>query len=165
LPLYTTLASLSQTAASNVADGSVDAPSTIDQQTNLLASFIAQLRDGVNGPFTAWTATSPTPTPETGAFTSASTALRYKLLQKTLFFNLVVFLNTIGTGSGAVKVTLPGLAAADSAFGGKEIVTSGIGLSAFVPGASNVLVIYKYDGASAIANSYRLVVNGVMEVL
>lgn len=46
MPLYTTLASLSQTAASNVADGSVDAPSTIDQQTNLLASFIAQLRDG-----------------------------------------------------------------------------------------------------------------------
>lgn len=46
MALYTTLASLSQTAASNVADGSVDAPSTIDQQTNLLASFIAQLRDG-----------------------------------------------------------------------------------------------------------------------
>lgn len=46
MALYTTLASLSQTAASNAADGSVDAPSTIDQQTNLLASFIAQLRDG-----------------------------------------------------------------------------------------------------------------------
>lgn len=51
MPLYTTLASLSQTAASNAADGSVDAPSTIDQQTNLLASFIAQLRDGTG--FTA----------------------------------------------------------------------------------------------------------------
>lgn len=47
MALYTTLASLSQTAASNVADGATDAPSTIDQQTNLLASFIAQLRDGV----------------------------------------------------------------------------------------------------------------------
>jgi len=46
MALYSTLASLSQTAASNVADGAVDAPSTIDQQTNLLASFIAQLRDG-----------------------------------------------------------------------------------------------------------------------
>lgn len=46
MPLYVSLASLSQTAASNAADGSVDAPSTIDQQTNLLASFIAQLRDG-----------------------------------------------------------------------------------------------------------------------
>jgi hypothetical protein len=46
MALYTSLASLSQTAASNVADGAVDAPSTIDQQTNLLASFIAQLRDG-----------------------------------------------------------------------------------------------------------------------
>jgi hypothetical protein len=46
LSLYTTLASLSQTAASNAADGSADAPSTIDQQTNLLASFAARLRDG-----------------------------------------------------------------------------------------------------------------------
>ena len=46
MPLYSTLASLSQTAASNAADGAVDAPSTIDQQTNLLASFIAQIRDG-----------------------------------------------------------------------------------------------------------------------
>ena len=47
MALYTTLASLSQTAGSNAADGTVDAPSTIDNQTNLLASFIAQLRDGV----------------------------------------------------------------------------------------------------------------------
>jgi len=46
MALLTTLASLSQTAASNVADGATDAPSTIDQQVNLLASFIAQLRDG-----------------------------------------------------------------------------------------------------------------------
>lgn len=51
MALYSTLASLSQTAASNSADGSVDAPSTIDQQTNLLASFAARLRDGdVNTP-------------------------------------------------------------------------------------------------------------------
>lgn len=46
MALYSSLSSLSQVAASNAADGSVDAPSTIDQQTNLLASFIAQLRDG-----------------------------------------------------------------------------------------------------------------------
>lgn len=47
MALYTTLSSLSQTASANAADGSVDAPSTIDQQTNALASFIAQLRDGL----------------------------------------------------------------------------------------------------------------------
>lgn len=46
MALYTTLASLSQTAGSNAADGSVDAPATIDNNMNLLASFIAQLRDG-----------------------------------------------------------------------------------------------------------------------
>ena len=46
MPLLTTLASLSQTPASNAADGSVDAPSTLDNQINILASFIAQLRDG-----------------------------------------------------------------------------------------------------------------------
>lgn len=46
MPLYAGLSTLSQTAASNAADGSADAPSTIDQQTNLLASYTAQLRDG-----------------------------------------------------------------------------------------------------------------------
>lgn len=59
MALYTTLASLSQTAASNAADGSVDAPSTIDQQTNLLASFIAQLRDGVGFTSLALTGIAP----------------------------------------------------------------------------------------------------------
>lgn len=47
MPLYTDIASLSQTPASNAADGTTDAPSTIDNNMNLLASFIAQLRDGV----------------------------------------------------------------------------------------------------------------------
>lgn len=51
MALYADLASLSQTASSNAADGTTDAPSTIDNNMNLLASFIAQLRDG-NG-FTA----------------------------------------------------------------------------------------------------------------
>lgn len=48
MPLYTDIASLSQTPASNAADGTTDAPSTIDNNMNLLASFIARLRDGVN---------------------------------------------------------------------------------------------------------------------
>jgi len=47
VPLYTDIASLSQTPASNAADGTTDAPSTIDNNMNLLASFIAKLRDGV----------------------------------------------------------------------------------------------------------------------
>lgn len=47
MPLYTDIASLSQTPASNAADGTTDAPSTIDNNMNLLASFIAKLRDGV----------------------------------------------------------------------------------------------------------------------
>jgi len=46
MPLYTDIASLSQTPASNAADGTTDAPSTIDNNMNLLASFIAKLRDG-----------------------------------------------------------------------------------------------------------------------
>jgi hypothetical protein len=46
MALYTTLASLSQTAASNAANGASDSPSTIDEQMNLLASFVAMVRDG-----------------------------------------------------------------------------------------------------------------------
>lgn len=46
MPLYSTLAALSQTPSANAADGAVDAPSTVDDNMNLLASFIAQVRDG-----------------------------------------------------------------------------------------------------------------------
>lgn len=52
MALYSTLAALSQVAASNAADGTTDAPSTIDNNMNLLASFIARSRDGdLNTPF------------------------------------------------------------------------------------------------------------------
>ncbi|AMM22983.1 hypothetical protein [Variovorax sp. PAMC 28711] len=56
MPLYSNLAALSQTAGANAADGAVDAPATIDNNMNLLASFIAQLRDNVG--FTAPLATT-----------------------------------------------------------------------------------------------------------
>jgi hypothetical protein len=45
MALFTSLSALSQTPASNAPDGSVDAPSTIDDQLRLLASFIALVRD------------------------------------------------------------------------------------------------------------------------
>jgi hypothetical protein len=46
MPVNTTLASLSQTASLNGPDGSVDAPSTLDDAIRYALSFIAQLRDG-----------------------------------------------------------------------------------------------------------------------
>lgn len=45
MALFTTLTALSQTPSSNAPDGSVDAPSTIDDQMRSLASFTALLRD------------------------------------------------------------------------------------------------------------------------
>lgn len=48
MALFTTLASLSQTASSNAPDGSTDAPSTIDDNLRLLGSFDALLRDGAH---------------------------------------------------------------------------------------------------------------------
>ncbi len=46
MSVNTTLAGLSQTASSNGPDGSVDAPSTIDDSVRYALSFIALLRDG-----------------------------------------------------------------------------------------------------------------------
>lgn len=63
MPLYTTLAALSQTPASNPPDGTVDAPSTIDDQLRLLGAFIAQLRDGA--------------APNLSSFTTSGTATAY----------------------------------------------------------------------------------------
>lgn len=46
MPLFTTLAALSQISSNNPPDGNVDSPSTLDEQLRLLGSFVAQLRDG-----------------------------------------------------------------------------------------------------------------------
>ena len=51
MPIVTDITKLSQTAASNGPDGSVDPPSSLDDQDRYLGSFIAMLRDGVG--FTA----------------------------------------------------------------------------------------------------------------
>lgn len=58
MPIVTTIAGLSQTAASNGPDGAVDPPSSLDDQDRYHGSFIAMLRDGVG--FTPGALTSPT---------------------------------------------------------------------------------------------------------
>jgi hypothetical protein len=75
LPLFTTLAALSQTAASNPPDGAVDPPSSIDDQMRLLGAFIAQLRDGSGFAVTAFAPIAgPAYTaPQTVAFSATPT--------------------------------------------------------------------------------------------
>lgn len=162
MPLYSSLASLSQTAGANAADGAVDAPSTIDQQLNLLASFIAQMRDnGTN--LSAWQSGVPSILPATGSFTDASAAIRYKINGKSVFFSLVVTIITNGTAAGTIRVFLPWTAITESAFGGRESQTTGNAVAATISPASSTLTIVKYDNTYPGGNSYRIAINGVME--
>jgi hypothetical protein len=176
MPLYTSLASLSQTAASNVADGSVDAPSTIDQQTNLLASFIAQLRDfngfvgqlptasgGAGGLYNAWTTGSVAVAPVSGAFTNATAIIRYNPMGKTVLFNIIVTIVTNGTAAGGVVVTMPFTALVEASFGGRETQATGSGCSASIAAGTSALQIFKYDNTYPGGSGYRISVNGVVE--
>jgi hypothetical protein len=91
LSLYTTLASLSQTPASNAADGSADAPSTLDNQLNLLASFIAILRDTY--------ATTATTTGKTGS--SGPIVFRNRLINGGFGINQRGVSGTVTLAAGA----------------------------------------------------------------
>lgn len=110
MPLFTTLAALSQTPANNPPDGAVDAPSTIDDQMRLLGSFIAQLRDG-----TGFTVSALLP-PGTGADYFGGVVPSGWLLcdgsavSRTTYSALFAAISTIwGAGDGSTTFNLPDL--------------------------------------------------------
>lgn len=75
---------------------------------------------------TAWAAWTPTITPSSGTFTSASAAGRYKQLGKIVFFSCRLTVTTVGSATGAVDLSVPVTAQATGpTFMGRENASSG----------------------------------------
>jgi hypothetical protein len=55
----------------------------------------------------AWSTFTPTVTAATGSFTSASAAMRYKQIGKTVHFQATLTITTAGTAATAADLTLP----------------------------------------------------------
>lgn len=99
----------------------------------------------------AWTAYTPSYSPITGTFTSASAAGRYKQIGKTVHFHVTFTITTLGTASTvAVDLTLPVTPQADGfVFIGREnAVTGDLFVGRILSG------FLRFNGSVASAASY-----------
>jgi len=113
----------------------------------------------------AWTAYTPTLTPLSGAFTSASASGRHKLIGKTCHVSLIVNITTNGTAAGSIGVSLPfGLVAGSGAtFVGREVSVVGTAVIGTVAG-STVNLTTPANGYPG-GNGYSLIVSGTYETV
>lgn len=122
---------------------------------------------GSNTPFSAWTTGSyanGVVTAESGSLTTCTASFRYKLVDNTLWFQIVITITTKGTG--ALRLIFPCPASltpiADSVVYG-QVQGNGKAISARSFGASFYTSLY--DGSTPIvANGDVLVLEGTIEV-
>ena len=116
----------------------------------------------------AFTSYTPTLTPGSGAFTSATVAGKYKRIGKVCVVKIVVTITTAGTAAGTINVTLPftsvndGDAYAAGTF--RENAATGVMGVGRVLSNSSSCVIAKYDDTSFIASSRTIVGTIIYEV-
>ncbi|UEM08599.1 hypothetical protein J4G43_027975 [Bradyrhizobium barranii subsp. barranii] len=111
----------------------------------------------------AWTVTNPTVTASSGAFTTVSCQLRYKLIGKTAVFTATVTMTNAGTASGNILFNLPFTPIVAHAGGGKEILS--LGHQCNWQTSSSQMIIAKYDNTSVIASGRGVVITGTIEVV
>lgn len=109
----------------------------------------------------AWTAYSPTATPEMGAFGSSSVIGAFVALGKTIHFRAEITITTNGTGSSWINLSLPKAAAARASGVGRDIAISGKTLQVAIAN-SNALIL-NYDNTYPGADGALLTCGGTYE--
>lgn len=146
----------------------VDTPLGVDpvwyEKFALLFKSAAPLVEGDTG--SVWISSFvPVVTPGSGAFTSVSSSLRYRLLGKTAIWNLRINITTNGTAGANVQASMPWtFGPTDQVAAGRATLVSGKMLQAAANAGANGVVIWNYDNTYPGANGERLVVNGVTEI-
>ena len=169
LPIVQSSATTKVTVANITAGRSVSAADYVMSTGNLVPSTAAK---GVN--FTAntplagmtsqllnwyeegtWT---PTVSAGSGTITSYTlTSANYTRIGREVTANVVLTITVAGTGAGALGVTLPYTnGAAISCGAGRENALTGFMLQAYVNASSNLLNIYNYANATAIATNAQI---------
>jgi len=122
-------------------------------------------RGGTGDTGSAWSAYTPTVTPGSGAFTSATAAGRYKQIGRTVFVQIVVTITTNGTAGAYIDVSLPvaNRSAQYQAINGVEVGQTGYALSGILLTLGAGLRIRKYDNTYLGGNGAILVMQGVYE--
>lgn len=95
---------------------------------------------------------TPTITSSVGTITSSSSACSWSKIGKRVFVDVRILINTAGTGTGYLKVTMPSTAIHTVGCGG--VLNEGFSTFGYIDSATNggILFIGKYDSTSTIAN-------------
>lgn len=135
----------------------------LQQELASIANAIGALNNTLKGYEAAWTAYTPTVTPDTGTIGSASATGRYLKIGKIVHIQLVVHVTTVGTGGGYLNVTLPFNTAGLSVIAGWENAITGKMCQGETYGPSTALQLRMYDNTSPIVANYNLLLGGVYE--
>jgi hypothetical protein len=115
----------------------------------------------------SWKTYTPTVSASSGTFTSVTASGRYQLVNsKTMHIELDVLINTVGTASGTVNISLPSgfTAASNESISGREIAVTGDGLASFIASTSNLFQTTNAVGSSIIGASNHLILTGTIEI-
>jgi hypothetical protein len=111
----------------------------------------------------AWTAYTPSLTPGTGAFASASATGKFLQLGKTVHFQAVIAITTNGTAATNIAVTLPTTANGDAAAVSRQTSAGNNTGSGRISGGTTTCTLRNYDGTYPGADGMGIVVSGVYE--
>lgn len=120
----------------------------------------ARLALGLN--FGLWSNTTVGITSLTGTITNGNATIRYRIIDKTIFFNIIVTDIANGDGGGLIQCTVPWTFFRESSFAGRESQALGFGVIATAVGS--VFTFAKFDGSYPGGSGYRFAVNGVGEI-
>lgn len=113
---------------------------------------------------TPWKAFTPSISSSSGSLTSATATGRYLQRGNIIHYLISIAINTNGTGSGAVKATIPFTAKEIGTSYGKERAVTGKSISGFIERNTNSIFVQFYDGTYPGGNGYVINLNGFVEI-
>lgn len=122
---------------------------------------------GIRFTSTAWFSYTPTFTPFTGAFTTASAQGWYVRVNKTIHWYANCTITTVGTGAGGVNIGLPATAqSGPPVLGtGQEIAVTGKQVCGFSASGGSSIAVNFYDHSNPIAAGANILIGGTYNVV
>lgn len=112
----------------------------------------------------AWTPYTPVVTAASGTFTTVTATGRYKKIGRTVFVTANLVVTTVGTATGAARMSLPVASSNAIAFigVGRENALTGNAFTCFLSDA-NTLQMVTYNNTFGLSNGSQLAVSFVYE--
>ncbi|OMQ42826.1 hypothetical protein BKP54_21330 [Ensifer sp. 1H6] len=113
----------------------------------------------------AWDSYTPSATPASGTFTTATATGRYRVRGKSVEFSASLSITTNGTAAGGINISLPFQAAAGVgyALAADERAASGVLCRASVAASGLTAQVFRYDNTYPGGNGAVIVISGVYQ--